>query len=92
MSNFVHIGRVAAHRADVVVGVRADLGEVVVSIDGRNQPLPPLTPDNAKALAGHLERGAGVAKTLSDAYQTYQQQLKAAEDALTQAFSREVGA
>ncbi|ASR85262.1 hypothetical protein I5H06_gp42 [Mycobacterium phage SirPhilip] len=97
MSNFVHVGKVqpADPRRDdrvLTVGVRADLGEVMVSVDGRNQPVPPLTPEQAKVLAGRIERAAAVASSLAEAYRSYQAALQEAEDTLAQAFSREVGA
>ncbi|ASR87230.1 hypothetical protein SEA_LASTHOPE_62 [Mycobacterium phage LastHope] len=105
-NNFVHVGKVSVptgrklvwpdsgvEAVEVVVGVRADLGEVVVSIDGkRNGTLPSLTAGQAAELAVHLERAAGVASSLAEAYRTYQDALKSAEVDLAQAFAREAGA
>lgn len=105
-NNFVHVGEVTVptgrpmkwpdsgvEAIRVVVGVRADLGEVVVSIDGqRNGSLPSLTASQAAELAVHLDRAAGVASSLAEAYQTYQATLQQAEATLAQAFSREASA
>ncbi|AHB79593.1 hypothetical protein PBI_VALIDUS_63 [Mycobacterium phage Validus] len=106
--NFVHVGKVEVRPAvraaaglrgldeppvEVVVGVRADAGHVVVNTSGhKGGAVPPLTPERAAELAVLVDRAAGVATKLSEAYRTYQDALKAAEDALTQAFSREAGA
>ncbi|AEK08020.1 hypothetical protein ANAYA_61 [Mycobacterium phage Anaya] len=107
-NNFVHVGKVTVpvsrgsigkprvpvvEDVEIVVGVRADLGEVVVSIDGqRNGTLPSLTGPQASALAELLDLAAGSAASLSEAYQTYQATLQQAEANLEKAFTREVGA
>ncbi|AVO21996.1 hypothetical protein I5G90_gp42 [Mycobacterium phage Adonis] len=103
-NNFVHVGKVtvptraswrvkAVEDVEIVVGVRADLGEVVVSIDGqRNGTLPSLTGPQASALAELLDLAAGSAAALSEAYQTYQATLQQAEANLEKAFTREASA
>ncbi|AOQ29117.1 hypothetical protein SEA_ACTINUP_59 [Mycobacterium phage ActinUp] len=105
-NNFVHVGKVSVptgrtlkwpdsgvEAVEVVVGVRADLGEVVVAIDGkRNGALPSLTGPQASALAELLDLAAGSAASLSEAYQTYQATLQQAEANLEKAFTWEVGA
>lgn len=107
-NNFVHVGRVtvpvskgsigkpralAVEDIEIVVGVRADLGEVVVSIDGQhNGVLPPLTAPQASALAELLDLAAGSAASLAAAYQTYQAALQQAEANLEKAFTREASA
>ncbi|ASR85659.1 hypothetical protein SEA_AMGINE_58 [Mycobacterium phage Amgine] len=98
MSNFVHVGRVSltgrrgAEDVDVVVGVRADHGEVVLSVDGCQSPVPPLNVDQAQRLATLVASAATKASELAAAYRTYQSALQAAEDAFAEATRREVGA
>ncbi|AEJ95828.1 hypothetical protein SEA_ROSMARINUS_59 [Mycobacterium Phage Rosmarinus] len=103
-NNFVHVGKVTVpvgkgsigkprvpvvEDVEIVVGVRADLGEVVVAIDGqRNGALPSLTGPQASALAELLDLAAGSAASLSEAYQTYQATLQRAEADLEQAFAQ----
>ncbi|QFG08448.1 hypothetical protein SEA_GUANICA15_62 [Mycobacterium phage Guanica15] len=104
--NFVHVGKVEvrgprAHgmrgipdepAVEVVVGVRADLGHVVVNTNGhKGGAVPPLTPDQAAALAVLVDRAAGAARELAHAYLTYQETIKAAEDKLAAALNREGG-
>ncbi|AEO94198.1 hypothetical protein CL60_gp42 [Mycobacterium phage BarrelRoll] len=102
--NFVHVGRVSVRPAgrggpfddpavEVVVGVRADLGHVVVNTNGhKGGGVPPLTPEQAAALALLVDRAAGVARELAAAYRTYQETVRAAEEKLAAAVNREVGA
>ncbi|QXO13989.1 hypothetical protein SEA_ILLUMINE_64 [Mycobacterium phage Illumine] len=104
--NFVHVGRVEVRPSRnlgtrgletpvvaVVVGVRADLGHVVVNTSGhKSGGVPPLTPEQAAALALLVDRAAGVARELAHAYRTYQETVRAAEEKLAAAVNREVGA
>ncbi|ASR77991.1 hypothetical protein I5G95_gp43 [Mycobacterium phage Bella96] len=102
--NFVHVGRIEVRpvgrrgpfddpAVEVVVGARADLGHVVVNTNGhKGGAVPPLTPDQAAALAVLVDRAAGVARELAHAYLTYQETIKAAEEKLAAALNREVGA
>ncbi|AJD82281.1 hypothetical protein PBI_KESHU_61 [Mycobacterium phage Keshu] len=99
-TNFVHVGKVDVPEpgrgvGEIVVGVRADLGRVVVSSadpDGRRGAVRPLTPEVAQAVAGHLVRAAGVAASLSEAHRVYAAALQQAEADLAAAFAREVNA
>ncbi|QFG14107.1 hypothetical protein I5G97_gp047 [Mycobacterium phage Curiosium] len=104
--NFVHVGRVEVRPSRnlgmrgletpvvaVVVGVRADLGHVVVNTEAhKGSGLPPMTADQAAALTVLVDRAAGAATSLSEAYRAYQGAMQQAEVDLAQAFSREVGA
>ncbi|AEK09870.1 hypothetical protein FGG30_gp058 [Mycobacterium phage Pixie] len=99
-SNFVHVGKVAVPEpgkgvGEVIVGVRADLGRVIVSStdpDGRRGAMRPLTPEETQKVAGHMMRAAGVAASLSEAHRVYAAALQQAEADLAAAFAREVSA
>ncbi|ASR86339.1 hypothetical protein SEA_AMOHNITION_59 [Mycobacterium phage Amohnition] len=68
-----------AVKGKVVVGVRADLGQVIVSLDGATgAPLPPLTVDQAQRFATLVAQAATKAGELAAAYRTYQQTLSEA--------------
>ncbi|QAX95600.1 hypothetical protein I5H03_gp046 [Mycobacterium phage Nibb] len=100
MSNFAQVGTVivptagssigkprfaAVEPVEVLVGVRADLGEVVVQVDGNKGALPPLVPEKAAQLGVLLGNGAAMAAELAEAYRSYQAALQAAEDKLAAA-------
>lgn len=92
MSNFAHVGKVVVPSSgrtvedvEVLVGVRADLGEVVVQVDGRTVALPSLPSEQAAAIGALLSRAAGAASELAAAYEAYQGALQAAEDRLAEA-------
>uniref|UniRef100_A0AAU8GNZ3 Uncharacterized protein n=1 Tax=Mycobacterium phage Pharb TaxID=3136626 RepID=A0AAU8GNZ3_9VIRU len=99
-TNFVHVGKVDVPEpgkgvGEVIVGVRADLGRVVVSstdAEGRRGAVRPLPPEGAQKLAAHLTRAAGVAASLAEAHRTYAAALQQAEADLAAAFAREVNA
>ncbi|QFG11481.1 hypothetical protein I5G87_gp57 [Mycobacterium phage Ekdilam] len=106
MSNWAHVGNVlvpasrgsigkprvaVVEDVEVQVGVRADLGEVVVQVDGNTKGiLPSLQPDQAAALATLLTRASGAASELAAAYKAYQDALQTAEDRLAEAMGQQV--
>ncbi|QJD50362.1 hypothetical protein I5H01_gp045 [Mycobacterium phage MarkPhew] len=98
MSNFAQVGKVVVRNAqignqgirdvEVIVGVRADLGQVVVQADGRtSNPVPGLRADEAAALGALLTNAASAAGELAAAYRAYQDALQAAEDKLAAAMN-----
>ncbi|QNJ58280.1 hypothetical protein SEA_ELLIE_55 [Mycobacterium phage Ellie] len=99
MSNFALVGKVnigncgkriggkAVEDSEVIVGVRADLGEVVVTIDGRHDNLPSLAADTAAQIGSLMVAAAGAASELAAAYTSYQQALQDAEDKLAEALN-----
>ncbi|AFN37752.1 hypothetical protein FGG44_gp61 [Mycobacterium phage MacnCheese] len=103
MSNYAHVGKVEFSIADgtvggrpqfraveISVGVRADTGEVLTSVDGKNGgPWPRLAPAKASELAVLLARAAEQADALATAYQAYQAALQAAEDKFAEALKGE---
>ncbi|QFG09446.1 hypothetical protein I5H08_gp041 [Mycobacterium phage Yuna] len=103
MSNWAHVGNVSVpmnrgklggrefvENVEVQVGVRADLGEVVVQVDGNTKGvLPTLQPDQAAAFGTLLARAAGAAGELATAYKSYQDALQAAEDRLAEAMGQQ---
>lgn len=100
MSNFVHVGKVtipvdpprspdAEVYAEMVVGVMADTGKILVQTGGKNgAPWPRLTTDAALVLADLLRQAAAKAPELAEAYRTYRRALVDAEIA----FGRAMGA
>ncbi|ASR85070.1 hypothetical protein SEA_PHELPSODU_59 [Mycobacterium phage PhelpsODU] len=93
-TNYAEVGRVALGRygternpagGDLIVGVRADTASVIVSQEGTNAPLSPLSADAAAALSALLHRASVKVADLAVAHERYQQALAAAEAEFTAA-------
>ncbi|QBP31643.1 hypothetical protein SEA_NIKLAS_61 [Mycobacterium Phage Niklas] len=99
-NNFAHVGRVVipsdhplspslrgmVNKAAVIVGVRADLGQVVVAVDGeRGAPMPTMPPAQAAQLGAMITQAAAAADELHAAYKAYQAALDDAERKLAEA-------